>query len=206
MYSSRVQQWHPVGPAVSVASVTITDGASRTLLKNDVSVHDHLRKVPSQPIQRQPVGNVALNSSKQSQHPSLEQKQDRTPASTIAFPPKFPVMMRNNTLSTTILEMCERTLWHTLETTTIVLPEGDSFIHTGDINDLWLRDSAAQIHPLLVPFSKQEPPLVASDPRLARVVSGLIQRTAMYIRHDPYANAFRIDDTYKFSPEQIRLG
>ena len=136
MYSSRVQQWHPVGPAVSVASVTITDGASRTLLKKDVSVHDHLRKVPSQPIQRQPVGNVALNSSKQSQHPSLEQKQDRTPASTIAFPPKFPVMMRNNTLSTTILEMCERTLWHTLETTTIVLPEGDSFIHTGDINDL----------------------------------------------------------------------
>ena len=40
----------------------------------------------------------------------------------------------------------------------------------------------------------------------ARVVSGLIQRTAMYIPHDPCANAFRIDDTYKFSPEQIRLG
>jgi meiotically up-regulated gene 157 (Mug157) protein len=28
----------------------------------------------------------------------------------------------------------------------------------------------------------------------------------MYIRHDPYANAFRIDDTYKFSVQQKKMG
>jgi uncharacterized protein len=136
------------------------------------------------------------------------------------FPPMFPLVTRNNSVSEEILRMCEKTLWHTLETTTIVLPDGDTFIHTGDIDDLWLRDSAAQIHPLLVPFGAQttaeekgnqnhnqpSKSLVASDARLARVVSGLIKRTAMYIRHDPYANAFRIDDSYKFSAEQKRLG
>ena len=140
-----------------------------------------------------------------------------------SFPPKFPVVTRNHSLSEEILAMCENTLWHTLKTTTIVLPDGDTFIHTGDIDDLWLRDSAAQIHPLLVPFGAQtaaeekmgiqntnprarQSSLVASDPRLARVVSGLIKRTAMYIRHDPYANAFRIDDSYVFSAEQKLLG
>jgi uncharacterized protein len=44
------------------------------------------------------------------------------------------------------------------------------------------------------------------DPKLDRIVSGLIKRTARYIRHDPYANAFRIDDTYKFSLAQKLLG
>mmetsp|Transcript_21669 Transcript_21669/g.32821 ORF Transcript_21669/g.32821 Transcript_21669/m.32821 type:complete len:546 (-) Transcript_21669:784-2421(-) len=122
------------------------------------------------------------------------------------FPPNYPVVDRSHNLGEDSLAMCERALWHTLETTTIVLPAGDTFIHTGDIDDLWLRDSAAQVHPLLVPFGDGGGSLVESDPRLARVISGLIQRTAMYIRHDPYANAFRIDDSYVFSAEQKRLG
>jgi hypothetical protein len=100
--------------------------------------------------------------------------------------------------------MCTQALWHTVETTTIVLPDHETFVHTGDIDDLWLRDSAAQIHPLLVPFNGTA--LIQQDPRLDRIVSGLIKRSAMYIRHDPYANAFRIDDSYVFSEEQKRLG
>lgn len=67
------------------------------------------------------------------------------------------------------------------------------------------QDSAAQIHTLLIPLHNGRS-LVQQDPKLARIVSGLIKRTAMYIRHDPYANAFRIDDTYQFSLEQKRLG
>jgi hypothetical protein len=57
------------------------------------------------------------------------------------FPPAFPVISRGEgtKLSTEALEMCTRTLWHTLETTTIVLPNEETFIHTGDIDDLWLR-------------------------------------------------------------------
>jgi uncharacterized protein len=116
-------------------------------------------------------------------------------------------------LSTNALDMCTQTLWHTIETTTIVLPHDETFIHTGDIDDLWLRDSAAQIHPLLLPLFGGGPPnynydtaLVTLDPQLNRIVAGLIRRTALYIRHDPYANAFRIDDTYVFSPAQKKLG
>ena len=30
-----------------------------------------------------------------------------------------------------------------------------------------------------------------------RLVEGLLLRQAMYIKYDPYANAFRVDDSYK---------
>lgn len=57
------------------------------------------------------------------------------------YPPPFPVITRTPTiqLSPEAMEMCTRTLWHTVETTTIVLPNEETFIHTGDIDDLWLR-------------------------------------------------------------------
>jgi len=114
-------------------------------------------------------------------------------------------------LSQAALDMCTRTLWHTLESTTIVLPNKETFIHTGDIDDLWLRDSASQIHPLLIPVHSRDGggpkrALIYDDPKLDRIVSGLIARHALYIRHDPYANAFRIDDSYVFSEEQKRMG
>jgi uncharacterized protein len=111
-------------------------------------------------------------------------------------------------LSNDVIDMCTHTLWHTIETTTIVLPDGETFVHTGDIDDLWLRDSAAQIHPLLVPVFgvNRTTSLIALDSKLDRIVAGLIARTATYIRHDPYANAFRIDDSYVFSAAQKKLG
>ncbi len=132
-----------------------------------------------------------------------------TSAKSNSFPP-FPVSTKDSELFGSdreqALEMCERTLWHTLKTTTVVLPNDETFIFTGDIDDLWLRDSAAQIHPLLVPWASGGKALVAQDPALERIVSGLIRRSAFYIRHDPYANAFRIDDTYTFSKRQKQLG
>ena len=82
----------------------------------------------------------------------------------------------------TVFENC---FPNTLDTT--VFPgtlEGhpDTFVITGDIDAMWLRDSSAQVMPYL-PYAKQ-------DPALARLIEGVIRRHARLIAIDPYANAF----------------
>jgi hypothetical protein len=123
--------------------------------------------------------------------------------------PAYPMNHRRNhqnelrVLSNKAITACNHALWRTLETTTLVLPNNETFVFTGDIYDLWLRDSAAQIHPLLLPRTYKNGndygSLVQSDPRLERIVSGLILKTARYIRYDPYANAFRQKDDHEFN-------
>ncbi|MGM0138296.1 hypothetical protein IGI65_000710 [Enterococcus sp. DIV0755b] len=71
---------------------------------------------------------------------------------------------------------------NTLLTTVKRHDDGTTFLLTGDIPAMWLRDSTAQVRPYLV--------VANEDEDLAAMISGLVKKQFYYINIDPYANAF----------------
>lgn len=71
---------------------------------------------------------------------------------------------------------------NTIETTVTELEDGSSFVITGDIPAMWLRDSAAQVRPY-VRFAVE-------DRELQKILESVIEKQAEFVCMDPYANAF----------------
>ncbi|OCT16784.1 metal-independent alpha-mannosidase [Paenibacillus pectinilyticus] len=63
--------------------------------------------------------------------------------------------------------------------------DGSTFVITGDIPAMWLRDSSAQVRTYLL--------LAKEDPHIADMIEGVVIRQSQYIGLDPYANAFNKD-------------
>ena len=75
---------------------------------------------------------------------------------------------------------------NTLDTTVHYREDEDgtprTFVYTGDIHAMWLRDSGAQVWPYVR--------LAGEDEHLRRMIAGVIRTQFSLINIDPYANAF----------------
>src|SRR5262245_24783456 len=81
---------------------------------------------------------------------------------------------------------------NTLDTTVFHTTQNgrpDTYVITGDIDAMWLRDSSAQVWPYLA-FIKQDKPL-------QQLIAGVINKQAACIIKDPFANAFYNDPEKK---------
>ncbi len=68
----------------------------------------------------------------------------------------------------------------------------DTFVVTGDITAMWLRDSAAQVWPYLR--------FASEDESLRHLIAGVLRRQFRSLLLDPYANAFLADTTSTATP------
>ncbi|MDO3411768.1 glycoside hydrolase family 125 protein [Saccharibacillus sp. CPCC 101409] len=75
----------------------------------------------------------------------------------------------------------ENGLANTWNTTLKTLEDGTTFVITGDIPAMWLRDSAAQVRPFLTASDNKE---------VGDLIEGVVRRQFDYVLLDPYANAF----------------
>lgn len=71
---------------------------------------------------------------------------------------------------------------NSLDTTIITASSNDSYVITGDIDAMWLRDSTNEVLPYMA--------FAAQDAALAAMLRGVVMRQVRSVRIDAYANAF----------------
>ncbi len=85
-----------------------------------------------------------------------------------------------------LFENCFPNTLDTTVTTETKNGRPSTYVITGDIDAMWLRDSSAQVWPYLK-FVKQ-------DDTLRQLIAGVINKQTQFILKDPYANAFYNDE------------
>lgn len=84
-----------------------------------------------------------------------------------------------------LFENCFPNTLDTTVTYAIIDGKPDTYVITGDIDAMWMRDSSAQVWPYLQ-FANE-------DRKVKDLIAGVINRQKQYILKDPYANAFYHD-------------
>ncbi|HGJ3397016.1 TPA: glycoside hydrolase family 125 protein [Streptococcus pneumoniae] len=87
------------------------------------------------------------------------------------------------------VDVFERCYTDTLDNTVEILEDGSTFVLTGDIPAMWLRDSTAQLRPYLH--------VAKRDALLRQTIAGLVKRQMTLVLKDPYANSFNIEENWK---------